>query len=301
MYDNRKRGHFYQASANAFGGRIEHPFDELLPVLAPTSLPRVGGYASARHEGFRFKELISVERAYTQVIGSTLSNGDATTVVTSVVEGLNIDNVVFADRIAAQISTTHRPGFFVPAVSFLGTEFRGLRVGSCELNPVLNLGLSPDGGSLREWEDSPLRDEELVARAQQMSAPFEGFVGNLSTEQKKRYAWAEGYADGSANTHEEIANRGNLLCSLVDEFEATPGRSCPGQQLGHAIYLPEFGRIYLAELVVGHGSFDLTMVRFDLGCPVSGAVSVAQGSSAGTPAVGPTGKRGSGGGTNTGP
>jgi hypothetical protein len=48
---------------------------------------------------------------------------------------------------------------------------------------------------------------------------------------------------------------------------------CEGK-LGHVIDLPDFGRIYLAELLLDRGSFQLIMLRFELGCPVVGDTSV---------------------------
>jgi hypothetical protein len=301
--DSRRKAHYFQAHANAFGGRLETPFEQVLPVLAPTSLPSAGGYASARHEGFRSGEILSVERAYTQVAGSTSANGTVTTLATSVIEGLNVGNVFFAERIAAQISVAQRVGAQYPAVSFVGTEFLGLRIAGCRLEPVLRLDILDSGGTSGQPgpdKPPPIREGFLgYARAQ--GARFKKFVEELTEEERERHGWAEPYADDEANLPDEVAKRGNILCSVVDEIgtvKRAGEASCPWKRVGHAIEIPEFGRVFLGELVVSHSLYDLTMIRFDLGCPVTGTISGGQANAGGTSSI--IAVRGSGG-TTKGP
>jgi hypothetical protein len=297
MY-NKRRAHYFHASANAFGGRLTTPFEQVLPVLAPSSLPSAGGYSSARHEGFRPGEFLSVEKAYTQVSGSSSPDGGATTLATSVIEGLNVGNIFFADRIAAQISIAHREGHY-PSVSLLGTEFRGLRIGDCPIVPTFHLGLWNEGD--HEPSHSPIENREFLAYAQRQNEAFEKFLEDLPHEKRQYHEWAEDYADTAANLPDEVAKRGSVRCSVVDTIQ--PGKTdCPWTRVGHAIHIPEFGRVFLGELIVGHSNFDLTMIRFDLGCPVTGTVSGAQVTAAGAAPVVATGKKkGSGGGTGSGP
>src|SRR5271170_416365 len=115
MGDVKRSLHSYQAAANAFGGRLQRPIEQNLPVLASSSLPVVGGYTSARHENFHLHEIFAVKTAYTQVGGSFERDKQIrTTITTSVVEGLNVNNVLFADRIVAQISLDHPVDGFHP-------------------------------------------------------------------------------------------------------------------------------------------------------------------------------------------
>jgi hypothetical protein len=214
--------------------------------------------------------------------------------VTSVVEDLNVNNILFADRIVAQISTSFSERSPFPKVSFLGTAFEGLRIGNLEVRPVFNLGLL-DGGERGKYPTvSYLDDRDFHERVGVQTSRFSEFLEELPREEQVHHEWAQDYANADTNTHEEILRRGNVLCSLVEGFEETEA-SRPGTQIGHAIHIPDFGRILLAELIVGHHSFDLTMLRLELGCPVSGTASAAQASSSGTPVA----PRGSGGGSHT--
>ena len=76
-----------------------------------------------------------------------------------------------------------------------------------------------------------------------------------------------------------------ITCSLVENVEikdisvkAADGRSVqippPAKSFGHVIHIPDFGNIFLAELTVNHNSFNLTMIRLDLGCLADGSVSM---------------------------
>ena len=76
-----------------------------------------------------------------------------------------------------------------------------------------------------------------------------------------------------------------ITCSLVENVEikdisvkASDGKSVqippPGKSFGHVIHIPDFGNIFLAELTVNHNSFNLTMIRLELGCLAEGPVSI---------------------------
>jgi hypothetical protein len=76
--------------------------------------------------------------------------------------------------------------------------------------------------------------------------------------------------------------------------------SVSSPQVGHAITIPNFGSIFLAELFVTHGAYDLTMLRLELGCPVSGTVSAGQAAVAAAGSIATAKRKGSGGGTGSG-
>ena len=146
MDKQARRVHFYHADGSALGGRIERPFDHIVPVQAALSLPAVGGFASIRSEKFRFQSLISFEAAETQLSGSfNERNGSWTTQVSSAVENLNVLNVVTADRVVAQISTEHPATGYVPKVSFVGTQFVNLRIGGHKSQPNSRRGILRSG------------------------------------------------------------------------------------------------------------------------------------------------------------
>ncbi len=169
-----KRFHSYEASALAVGGFLHRPIHENLPAVAPTCLPSVGGFGSARHERFEFHGLVSVDNAYTHVGGSyDPKSGSWTTIASSVVEGLSVGHTLFADRIVGQISIEHPGDGGHPRVSFLGTHFDALRVGDCDLKPVLNLDLLDNPTKPGDFpEQSPLEDQGFLKTVGDESQKF---------------------------------------------------------------------------------------------------------------------------------
>jgi hypothetical protein len=78
-----------------------------------------------------------------------------------------------------------------------------------------------------------------------------------------------------------VDSRGVFLCSLVKNIKA----NCQGVKVvGHAVEVPEFGRVYIGEVLAQHSKRTLTMLRLDLGCPVVGGFVAAQTAGNGYPA-----------------
>jgi hypothetical protein len=274
-----KRVHSFQASASAFGGRLYRPIDQNLPSLANTCLPSVGGYNSARHPNFQFHEIISIDEAYTHVGGSfDPHTGNWTTIASSVIKGFNVGHTLFADRIVAQISIEHPADGVHPTVSFLGTHFDGLRIGSCELKPTLQLDMCAHPPAEGRFPNHPYtRNANLLKTAQDQSQKFMQFWLGDKPATGKFLAGKKTVAQEGENTKDAIEDRGSVLCSIVKDI----GGKCGDQAYGHAIHVPHFGFVYLGELTVGCGSFDLTMIRLDLGSPLAGNAAAAQASASG--------------------
>jgi hypothetical protein len=278
--------HYYHANASAWGGQLNFPIDVTLPVLAPTSLPSVGGYLQAQHEGFRVDGLISIERAYTSVSGArSPEDGSYHTRVIAAIEGVNIANVLFADRIAMDLSTNHPPDNYFPTVSFNGTDFVGLRANKCELTPQLDLSaFRTDGYPKESWLYNPrLREfarnqsRELAAGAANVAGKNIPFFNRLFDRHSR--SWTNG--EQGPNSEQAIADRGNIICTVIKTIQVA-GVCTDTTVVGNTLHVPDFGRIILGELIVDGSSFNLTMMRLDMGSGATGKGSGPQGGANGT-------------------
>jgi hypothetical protein len=263
--------HNYYAEANVLSADLKQPLKENIPPRVQVKLPTNGRYQFKKGSSFRFEGIISYHSAYSQVAGhpSSKSNGFAT-LATAVVEGLNVLDVVTADRVVAQISTVH-PVFGtgqVPSVTFLGTRFENLRIGGhkVEVERTLDI-LGPKPAGDKSYFDDP------------------GVQSRISLQYDK-IATAEGHPELAAAAYPKgragVMGSGELQCSLVSGVTGAPGTS-----FGHVIDVPHFGKIFLAELRVerkpgnpGKGIYDtyefhLTMIRLEMGCIAQGAAAVA--------------------------
>jgi hypothetical protein len=263
--------HNYYAEANVLSADLKLPLKEKIPPRVQVKLPSNGRYQFKKASSFRFEGIISYQSAYSQVAGHPSSKSDGfATLATAVVEGLNVLDVVTADRVVAQISTVH-PVFGtgqVPSVTFLGTRFENLRIGGhkVEVERTLDI-LGPKPAGDKSYFEDP------------------GVQSRISLQYDK-IATAEGHPELAAAAYRKgragVIGSGELQCSLVSGVTGAPGTS-----FGHVIDVPHFGKIFLAELRVerkpgnpGKGIYDtyefhLTMIRLEMGCLAQGTTAVA--------------------------
>src|SRR5579864_2102138 len=141
--------HYFHAEAHALKAKVRFPVDaEVRPQafvkLAGTLEELLNGegkrnYFSQHAKNYRLEGVFSYSAAHTQVSGhrSSKDERNSVTLATSVVENLNILNVVTADRVVAQIATTHIHDQYVPEVTFLGTHFENLRIARHKVLPIM--------------------------------------------------------------------------------------------------------------------------------------------------------------------
>jgi hypothetical protein len=254
---------YFDANANSLGGFLETPHKKVIPSQASGALSSAGGHATSRTETFNCDEIVSCRAAYTRLSGTQVEK-DASwaTLVTSVVEGLNILDVVKAERIVAQVSVEHPADGGSPTFSLAGSHFDGLRLGGRDVSPTLNSGLlglgSPDGVTWPIFQQTG--QDQAVKMVQKAKTGKAQWVVD-------RFDWMTPKPKGN----------GCILCSLVDGIDqATPGRS-----FGHVLEIPHFGKILLGELLICPSSIRLTMIRAELGCATKGNLSGAQAGSRG--------------------
>ncbi|MGZ6383722.1 MAG: hypothetical protein ACXWSZ_22765, partial [Bdellovibrionota bacterium] len=161
--------HYFHAEARALQGKLSLPFEQEIKQQAFVKLEgklaelteekrRQHNYFSQHAKNFRLEGIVSYSAAHTQVSGheSKKHPGASVTVATSVVEDFNVLNVVTADRMVAQISTTHFSDVQAPAVTFLGTHFENLRIARHRAEPFLNLGVCGE----MPWKIAEEKDEK---------------------------------------------------------------------------------------------------------------------------------------------
>jgi len=271
------RTHRYNADATILSGHLRLPLVQKIEPQAHAHLREEGGYLSERSENYRLESVISFRTAYTLVAGnrSTKPGQGWTTISTTVIEGLNILEIVTADRIVGQIITEHPLEGYVPSVSFLGSRFENLRIAGHPVDLDLDLNIL---GSKPENDAPYTRHESVLGRARQQYERILGH-GHLPGDLAEQYNRLNATL-GSAET---------LECSLVNQAS---GRY-PGLSFGHKVRVPDFGEITLAKLIVAHEdphpnskiprktTVGLTMIDFNFGCAIDGHASTGTGSSNG--------------------
>jgi hypothetical protein len=255
------RTYLYNAHGHALSGHILRPFQETIEVQAAMSLPATGGYGSVRVENFRLKGAVSFKSASTHVMGSfDTQTKNHTTLVSTTIEGLNFLDVVTADRIVMRLAShfhldndAEPPACDTePHITVLGSHFVNLRIAGC----------------LAKIEF----DHELFLRID----TFDAVRKELASNAGFRKMASDPYHTGEVQ--ECPGDCGIVLCSLVKDMHV----DCPGvKHVGHVLTVPEFGKIYVAELLAEHSCRTLTMLRFELGSPGGGGGTTGSGQSNG--------------------
>jgi hypothetical protein len=242
--------HFhYHACAHAFAAQFTRPFHEQIDVIAASALPPTGGHGHSVHENFRFRQFISFKRAYTHVSGGfQVEDKSNNTLVTSVIEGLNMMDILTADRIVCRLYSKHPKDAPEGHITMHGSKFENLSICGQPVNINLDFGLFED-----------------IQTFEHAQAAFK------SNDKFRRLALAP--LQSGAVLSEQKCN-GAFLCSLVENGSIQT--HAPGVKgSGHSLYVPGFGTVFLAETVISHGTRSLTMLRFELGSTTSVGGSAA--------------------------
>ena len=301
-----ERYHVYHAEAHVLSGNLKHPVNQSIEPQARVVFEktRLDGHITQSVEATTLEGLISFKAGHSHASGSKIAKKDLwgkdhsgwVTLSTSVLEGLNVFEVITADRVVAQVSTEHAMEHgHVPKVTFLGTHFENLRVGGYPVEVELDLAIC---GAKPERDQPYLKDRGFLDRVRHQLAEIVGAKGlpkDLGQQYDSKIAYindlkkhASGRAKGKQNGYSK------LQCSLVKSIGPIP---IPGvKTFGNIIFIPDFGTVSLAEVEVGiepgyDGSsgktgagsrpeprdsnyFTLNMLNMQLGCIGGGAVKV---------------------------
>lgn len=271
------RTHHYNAEATIVSGSLKLPLVHDIRPHPTNALQHSGGYVSQRGDSHRLEGVLSYRAAYTQVSGnrSTKPGQGWTTLTTSVIEGLNVLDVVTADRIVGQMITNHPLDGYVPSVNFLGSRFENLRIAGYPVEVDLNLDVL---GSKPADDASYSHDPGVFERA---ANQHKHLLGNndLPADLRERYNRLSSIQLGA-----EIVE-----CSLVNQVSG----SYPGRSFGHIIDIPDFGKVVLGKLTLtsedmkpgtktpAKTTVRLTMIRLELGCVTDGTIDLVDGSTNG--------------------
>jgi hypothetical protein len=270
------RTHTYHAEAEVLRASFRLPLQAEIRPQAYVNLPGTGGYLAERSKCFRLESVVKYESGYTQVAGnpSDKPNGGWVTLATAVVEELNVLDVVTADRVVAQISTHHPKDGYVPKVTFLGTRFEGLKIAGVEIEPQIDLDFCAayPGNTTLYLEDSNFRKNVDKHRSTLGSDPdvLKPYSGTMPDPKQLHKEW-ETYAYGEVP---KGPRPGAFVTTSLVNLVTKPNRKLPFSTYGNVLVVPEFGRIFLAELRVECDTFHFAMIRLDMGCVAAGDAKI---------------------------
>jgi hypothetical protein len=281
--------HEFHAQAHLLSGYLKHPIERTIRPHSEVTLRGTrGGHRTRVAQNLRIDGLIHLRHGRTRVSGGgTLKHKGYITLATAVLEGLNVFEVVEADRIVSQVSTEHAyDDGHIPSVTFLGAHFNNLQINGAPVELTLNLGVC---GKKPGNDRSYLEDETFLntARAQiEKVAKAGGLPKELETEYANKLAAIDALLHGDKDP------KLKATCSLVQSIDNIGEIPVPGiREVGHVLVIPEFGWVALGEVEVSaefykdelppnnvSNCFTLKMLDIHLGCIGGGAITSGGGS-----------------------
>jgi hypothetical protein len=277
MPEVNERTHTYNAEAIVLSGKLTLPVTQTIEPQTHSKLDPKGGYFTQRSDGYRLESIVSYSTAYSHVAGSEnpKTNKGWNTLTTTVVEGLNVLEVLTADRVVGQTITHHPQKGYMPSISFLGTRFENLRIAGIPVE--------------LEW------DQEIFASTPANDLPYALDPGVVSRvgRQYSRILQNKNLSPKLQEHYNQLSSTlgvaETIECSLVNRLAGL----FPGTIAGNTITIPGFGTITLGKVTVKHEdpigkthkktTFTLTMIDLKLGCVIAGSVPIGTGGSNGSP------------------
>jgi len=276
--------HQYHVDAELVSADFTRPSARKIEAESYVSLEGTDDhYSFQKAEPFNANGLVSFRSGYTRVSGSKSDVTGWVTLATAVVEGLNILDVITADRVVAQVSTMHPlANGHVPGVTFLGTQFENLRINGHHIDPKMVLDIcgskpaddalySEDSGFLDRIEQQE-NDILSLGLSSQLAAQYNNQLNYIGNIRRHARTYGPGY-------------EATLKCSLVKSAAAP----APMKSYGNVLQIPDFGSVTLCVLEVEQTwdedggdppggvttYFDLTMMEITMSSVAEGTVQVA--------------------------
>jgi hypothetical protein len=268
--DPIKKTYIYNAHAYGFSGAIDRPFAHSKEVHAGSALPSTGGFEKARAENFRLQEVFTYGAAHTVVSGNkNEKDGSFNALASATLEGLNILDMVTADRIVARVSSKQYMDEPEPTVLTLGTRIENLRIAGCAVQVEFDNDLFRRLGTFKSFLDEYNGNQQTREMLQTR------LLGNKPKSDvpeflHQRYNWFD---------KDKFGAKGIVLCTLVKEIKT----NCPELQIyGNVVVVPQFGKIYFGEIHLQRDQRELSTFRVELGSAVGGSSNGPGGSGGGS-------------------
>jgi hypothetical protein len=229
--------HFH-AEGHAFSGEFRHPLWSVIPAQASASLSQIGGHATAQIENFHHQDFVSFKSAHTHISGKRRRGETGETFVTH--SSTVVKGLDILGVVTAESLVCRLTSIHKPKE----------KEGHIIAEDSRFEGLRISGEDVRVI----LRHDLLVK-----CKTFDDLTKGIASDTK---------SGKIAETEDGVA-----LCSLVERIE-TKLKGVDAKR--HLIEVPNFGKIFLAEVYAEAGTRTLTMLRLELGSPHVADITAAE-------------------------
>jgi hypothetical protein len=277
--------YFYHAHAVALGGVRESPVSQIIEAQAACALPISGGKSSASTGKFDFDNgLISFDSAQSSLLGrAERKNGNDVyyTEVSITINNLNVGNRFMADRVITQIASEHKipvgqvpPDDSEPEIITTGSHFENLRIAGHPVTLETCHDVFCDLSTYKSCQADWQRQDASRLRKTLMGSTLDSVPKPDDPEHLHTVH------DGFVAQRDSTDLRRTVLCSFVKKVKGIEGSEI--KNCDSIIRIPQWGTIYLGEVIISHGYRRVNMFRLQLGSPQQGGFVGGGGGSNGT-------------------
>ena len=260
---------YFRGNASALSGLFYRPNPVVVDMPGASSLGVSGGRSQSQITGRAFGDVIRFGSARTFAEGlfddvaraTAVSNFEAdpitlnsTTKVSAEIRDLAVgQKVLFRAKFIKGALVSHSPaGSGEPSIApGPGTAIQGVDIGGFGLNVVLNAQLFRRLDT-RSKVSAAVDDAKVARKFQQH------FVADASLS-------------GQVRRQGLVVSNGLIYTTIVQKITWVNNKPFPKSSIdGHVVIIPNFGKIFFGELLIGGAERRLTMVRFELGSPIGG-------------------------------
>lgn len=265
----RHSQYVYHATAYGLAAQFDRPITHSVPTQASTVLPASGGRGLDRVQDFKFDGFVSFKEAYVEVGGSYDEEQNLnTSYATSVIEDLNVADVLTADRVVSRIFVYAPPDEDEKgetSYDITGSHFDNLRIAGHKVEVKMATQVFHDRDTYTKVAQA---HETCQTDPYLLGSKLENLAGDKLIELENTYTALRGISrmvgECQVKTNRP-KDRGSYHFSPANDLDLQ-SQIGPSEILGFGsiICVPKFGVIRLAELVVHRHSRKLTMFRVQM-------------------------------------
>lgn len=273
--------YFYHAHAVALGGVVERPSQQTIDAQAASALSISGGTSSNSISKFD-NGLISFDSAQSSVTGSAeRKNGNDVYCTGSsvIINNLSVAGVFKADQIVARMTCEHSMSSTQsenssasetePTILTTGSHFDNLRIAGYPVDVDMAHDMFNQLPTFQHCCDA-WNGKGSSGATNQKAALHDCLLGKTLPEPRPADDPEHLQDVYKGFKRQSMASnlRPTVLCSFVKQV--TGIKSGEISNWGPIIKIPQFGTIYLGEVILRQGQRHLNMFRLQLGSPQAG-------------------------------
>jgi hypothetical protein len=261
---------YFRGNASALSGLFYRPNTVIVDMPGASSLGVSGGRSQSKISGRAFGDVIRFGSAKTFAEGVFDDVSAATAVSNFEAEPITLNSTTNVKAEIRELAVGKTPTTLFRASLIRGALVSHSPAGSGEPSIVPGPGTAIQGVDIGGFGLNVVLNAQLFRRLDTRSK-VSAAVDDTKVARKFRQHFVVDASLSGQVRRQGLVVRNGLIYTTIVERITWVNRRFPGSSIdGHVVTIPNFGKIFFGELLIGGAERRLTMVRFEMGSPVGG-------------------------------